>query len=125
MSAIKAAAVGSLLFGLQIAAAFAAGPPKLDVTMTCDGAARLTGRDKQGCLQDERAAQGVLVQNWSKYGADERTRCVALVQAGGAASYVELLSCLESGRYAKGSREGDSILIETDQSEPLTVDPPR
>jgi hypothetical protein len=125
MSALRAIAVGFLLFGLQVADAFAAGPPKLDVAITCDGAARLAGRDKQGCLQDERAAQGTLAQTWSKYRADDRSRCVTLVQSGGAASYVELLSCLEARQHAKGAREGDSILVETDQSERLTPDPSR
>jgi hypothetical protein len=125
MSAFKKIGVTFLFFGLQTAAAFAAGPPKLDVTITCDGAARLSGRDKQGCLQSERAAQATLAQSWSKYGADDRSRCVTIVQIGGVSSYVELLSCLLTKRDAKGFSEGDSILIETDQSERSPAAPER
>jgi hypothetical protein len=119
MSAPKRIAVASLLFALQVAPAFADGPPKLDVTATCNGAAQLAGRDKKACLDDERGAERTVAQNWSKYNADDRVRCVRTVNAGGAASYVELLSCLETMRDAKGFREGDSLLVETDQSEQL------
>jgi hypothetical protein len=110
MSALKTIAVASLLSGLQAAAAFAAGPPKLDVAITCNGAARLAGRDKQACLEDEHAAQSVLARNWSKYKANDTTRCVGIVTTGGPPSYVELLSCLEAMRDAKEFREGDSLI---------------
>jgi hypothetical protein len=125
MSAFKTIAVASLFFGLQAVAAFAAGPPALDVTRTCGGAAQLAGRGKQACLEEERAARSTLAQNWSGYKADDRSRCVAIVQIGSVASYVELLACLQTKRDAKGFREGDSILIESDQSEPLTPPPDR
>lgn len=125
MSALRAIALGSLLFGLQITAAFAAGPPALDISVSCGGAAEFAGRGKQACLEDEHAARSTLAQSWSKYKADDRARCVAIVQIGGVPSYVELLSCLQTKRDAKGSHEGDSILVETDQSEPFTPAPDR
>jgi hypothetical protein len=125
MSALKRIAMVSLLFGLQVTAVCAAGPPALDVTITCGGAAQLAGRDKQACLEDERATRSTLAQTWSTYRADDRIRCVAIVQIGGVPSYVELLSCLQTKRDAKGFRESDSILVETDQSDQLTPAPDR
>jgi hypothetical protein len=40
MSALEKIAVASLLFAMLPARAFADGPPKLEVTTTCNGAAR-------------------------------------------------------------------------------------
>jgi hypothetical protein len=112
MSALNRIAVASLLLGLQVAIAFADGPPKLNVAPSCDAAARFAlsgGRDKEACLEDEHAAESVLAQNWSKYNAADKTQCVGNVKTGGPASYVELLSCLEIMRDAKSIREGDPL----------------
>ena len=57
---------------------------------------------------DERSAEDVLTENWSKYDAADKTQCVGNVRTGGPASYVELLSCLEIMRDAKANRQGDS-----------------
>src|SRR5260370_145184 len=84
---------------------------------SCAAAARgaiSAGRDKEACLVDERTAEGVLVQNWSKYDAADKTQCVGNVKTGGPASYVELLSCLEIMRDAKAIRQGD-VLAPSDQ----------
>jgi hypothetical protein len=101
-------AIAVVLLGLPAAAALADGPPKLDVTVSCNGAARgaiSVGRDKESCLADERSAQDVLAQNWSKYGAADKIQCVGNVKTGGPPSYVELLSCLEVMKDAKEIRE--------------------
>jgi hypothetical protein len=138
MPAVKRIALASLLFALQFTTAFADGPPKLDVTRTCNGAAQATGRAKEACLEDEQVGQRTLAKKWSKYRADNKTRCIALVQTGGVPSYVELLSCLDALQDAKGVREGDGIMVEADQSKqpntrpvergpdglPLTEEPP-
>jgi hypothetical protein len=111
MSALNKIAVASLLLGLQVTAAVADNPPKLDVTTTCNAAAQFSiviGRDTEACLDDERAAESTLAQNWSKYNADDKTQCVGTVRTGGPGSYVELLSCLEVMRDAKELREGDT-----------------
>jgi len=105
-------AVVVLMFGLPAASALADGPPTLNVSPSCDAAARgaiSAGRDKEACLLDERAAQDVLAQNWSKYDAADKTQCVGNVKTGGPASYVELLSCLEIMRDAKAIRQGDLL----------------
>jgi hypothetical protein len=110
MLALKAIAVAPLLLSLQVAIAFMDGPPKLDVTATCNAAAQFAlagGRDREGCLGDEHEAESTIGQNWSKYSAANKTQCVGTVKTGGPASYVELLSCLEIMRDAKEFREGD------------------
>src|SRR6266436_5959764 len=69
MSALNRIAVASLSLGLQVTAAVADDPPKLDVTTTCNAAAQFSiviGRDKEACLDDERTAESTLAQNWSK-----------------------------------------------------------
>jgi hypothetical protein len=105
-------AVVVLMLGLPAASALADSPPKLDVNPSCNAAARgaiSAGRDKEACLVDERTAQDVLTQNWSKYDAADKTQCVGNVKTGGPASYVELLSCLEIMRDAKEIRQSDSL----------------
>src|SRR5215470_6309330 len=102
-----------LMFGLPAASAFADSPPKLNVSPSCDAAARgaiSAGRDKEACLVDERTAEDVLAQNWSKYDAADKTQCVGNVKTGGPASYVELLSCLEIMRDAKAIRQTDPLM---------------
>jgi hypothetical protein len=112
MSASKIA-IAVLLLGLPAAAAFADSPPNLDVTATCNAAARgaiSVGRDKESCLSDERAAQDILLQGWSNFNAADKTQCIGNVRTGGPPSYVELLSCLEVMRDAKKFREsGDPL----------------
>ena len=112
MSVLNRVVIASLLLGLRVTVAVADGPPKLDVTTTCDAAARysiVAGRDNEACLGDEREAERAIAQNWSKYNADDKTQCVGTVTTGGPPSYVELLSCLEIMRDAKDSREGNSL----------------
>jgi hypothetical protein len=114
MSALKRITIASLLFGLPIVGAFAAGPPNLDVTATCNGAAKFNELGKKNCLEDERAAKSILVQTWSKYKTADAAQCVGTVNTGGPPSYVELLACLEARRDAKEFHEGVSI-IQTDK----------
>jgi len=101
-----------LMLGLPAAVALADSPPKLDVTPSCEAAARgaiSAGRDKEACMVDERTAEDALKQGWSKYNAADKTQCVGNVKTGGPASYVELLSCLEIMRDAKAIREGEPV----------------
>jgi hypothetical protein len=111
-------AIAVLLLGLPAAAATADGPPKLDVTPSCNAASRgaiWAGRDKESCLADERAAEDTLTQNWSKFSATDKTQCIGNVKTGGPPSYVELLSCLEVMRDAKEIREADQLAAPPEQ----------
>jgi hypothetical protein len=105
-------AIAVQLFGLQVVVAVADGPPKLNVTTSCNAAAKysvVAGRDNESCLGDEREAQNTVAKNWSKYNAADKTQCVGTVTTGGPPSYVELLSCLEVMRDAKNVREGNAL----------------
>jgi hypothetical protein len=105
-------AVVVLMLALPAAIARADSPPKLDVAPSCEAAARgaiSAGRDKDACLNDEKTAEDVLAQNWSKYDTADKTQCVGNVKTGGPASYVELLSCLEIMRDAKTIRAGEPL----------------
>ena len=87
-------------------------PPTLQVGPSCDAAGRygiVLGRNKEACLADETTAQDTLKQNWSKYGASDKSDCVGMVTTGGPASYVELLSCVEILRDARNIRNGDAL----------------
>jgi hypothetical protein len=92
--------------------AHAGGPPTLNVDPSCVAAGMgsvVLGRDKKACLADETTAQETLKQNWSKYGAADKTECIGMVTTGGPASYVELLSCVEILRDARNIRNADAL----------------
>jgi len=57
--------------------------------------------DSAACQRDEQGARSKLEENWSQYSAAERTKCHGLVATGGAASFVELLTCLEMAKQVK------------------------
>jgi hypothetical protein len=93
-----------VLVGCSIGAAAADNVPKLNVGPSCEAAARgavAAGRDKEACLGDERQAQEQATKNWSQYRSADKEECVGMINKGGPASYVELLSCLEVMRDAK------------------------
>jgi hypothetical protein len=88
------------------------GPPTLQVGPSCEAAGRggvVLGRNKEACLADESDAQNTLKQNWSKYPATDKTICSGMTTAGGPASYVELVSCLEILRDAKSIEATDPL----------------
>jgi hypothetical protein len=101
-------AIAVLVLGLPAAAAFADGPPSLDVNQSCEAAARgaiSKGRDKQSCLADEQTAREILARDWATYNATHKTQCIGTVKTGGPPSYVELQACLEVMRDAQKFRE--------------------
>jgi S1/P1 Nuclease len=108
LAAVLNKALGRQLFVPQVADKFADAPPNLDIVPTCARAVEIAGRDKEACLEDERAAKSALAQSWSRYNADDKTQCVGVVKAGRAASYVELLSCLEVMLNSKEFHENES-----------------
>lgn len=78
--------------------------PTLNVEPSCRSAATtsiMVGRTADNCLNDERAARTQLEQSWTQFSANDKSHCMSLVQTGGGASYVELLSCLEMSRDAR------------------------
>lgn len=51
--------------------------------------------DASKCMDDEKSAQQQLSSMWLKVPAGPRESCEALAMAGGAQSYVDLLTCLQ------------------------------
>ena len=86
------------------------GPPKLNVSPSCDAAARgsvVAGRDTAACLSDENAALDAIKKNWTQYSSADKVVCVGMNSTGGPSSYVELLSCLEVMRDAKNIQKDE------------------
>jgi hypothetical protein len=81
--------------------AIADAPPKFDAAPGCKAAAAINqsldlsvSQDYESCMNDEESARSELVQNWSTYPADAKTRCVGQTTVGGTPSYVEVVECI-------------------------------
>ena len=86
--------------------------PTLNVEPSCKAAGAvglMMGRTADSCMNDEKAARADLVKNWGSFSASDKTHCLSMVQTGGGASYVELISCLEMSRDAKKIAEGRKL----------------
>jgi len=76
--------------------------PTFDIASECryEGG---SAANVERCSQDETAALGQLKTEWVQFvGADELS-CMETTQIGGFASYVELLTCLETARDVAGA----------------------
>jgi hypothetical protein len=63
------------------------------------------------CAKQEGAARDALAKQWSEFNAADRARCVRASATNGAASYVEVLTCLELDRDAKKLHQpGDAAI---------------
>jgi hypothetical protein len=76
--------------------------PELNIEPSCRAAAAtgLIGRDAEICKRDEKTARDKLEHDWGQFNDTQRSHCLALSTAGGPASYVELLTCLELAKAA-------------------------
>ena len=100
------AALPILLLGWGVGVAVLDDVPKLNVEQSCEAAAQgavVAGRNKQACLEDERGALEQVAKNWSQYLLSDKQQCVALINKGGPAGYVELLFCLEVMRDSRSN----------------------
>lgn len=88
--------------------------PTFDVAKSCREAQDIGGDAERlaykGCMQDESEARKQLVQNWSRFKAEDRRNCVAQ-GASPMPSYVEILTCIEM--YDGGS------VLNKGQAQPL------
>ena len=79
--------------------------PTFDPGPSCRTGAQ-TGVDLQpnvaGCVQDEEQARASLLKDWQQFSRNDKSSCVAEAESGGPRSYIELLTCLEIARDAKG-----------------------
>lgn len=133
MSTLRTIAIAALALATDAATdavlAAPAGPPKLDISRSCDASVDVAGRDKKFCIDDETAARTFLTKSWSTYKSADLTRCMGIVQSGGPPSYVELQLCLEAARMSTGTRTGGPSILQEGpleapgQSEPAAEPP--
>jgi hypothetical protein len=90
--------------------------PELNVEPVCKGIAEQGGvtfhdpaiaKEKQNCIDSERAIRDELVKQWSGFNPADRTSCVNESTMGGESSYTELLTCLEMARDVRAMRNAD------------------
>ena len=105
----------ALALGIQLMMPFAVadGVPELNVEQVCAGIAKQGGvtfhdpavaKEKQNCLESERATRDELAKKWSEFTPADRTSCVNEARMGGDSSYTELLTCLEMARDVRVMR---------------------
>lgn len=94
-------------FFLSIGTVVADDVPNFDVTPSCRVGASIgtTGTAFSACLQKEKEAHDQLKAQWTQFKQRDKEKCIRLCNCGGvAASYVELLTCLQMS-----SPEGSGI----------------
>jgi hypothetical protein len=95
----------AFLFPLVVIAASCAhaadGVPTFNVNASCTAQAAVAPERKAKCLSDEQSARSVLERQWQTFGAADKQVCTETATIGGAASYVELLTCLQMDADAR------------------------
>jgi hypothetical protein len=95
-------------FGISFVMTVADKVPSFDVTASCKAVAKFglaLAHSPEACVQDENSAHAELVQKWSAFHADDRSRCVSETMVGGdSPSYVEILTCLQLTQEAEAEK---------------------
>lgn len=87
--------------------------PEFDPGPSCraaTAASAMVNRTEDVCKRDETDARGKLQEQWGQFAAGHKARCVGLSKAGGAPSYVELLTCLEMAKAADNLPAQDRLV---------------
>jgi len=99
MSIIFPTILATALVGLVLTVAD--NPPKFNVDPGCKAAAAINqsmdlavSQSYESCMNDEESARQELINTWTKYTPQEKSRCVGQTEVGGTPSYVEVLECL-------------------------------
>jgi hypothetical protein len=89
--------VATALTGTELAAAAEGEVPRFDIAATCRTSGSVQTPAK--CMQDEQVAREQLARLWPQFRQADAARCVQITtNPGGAAGYVELLTCLQAAR---------------------------
>src|SRR5262245_45210173 len=99
--------LASIIVLAGLSAAHAADVPTLNVQRMCrEAAATASTTDyEERCIRSEHTARDELLRQWKNFPPTDQQQCTALATMAGSASYVQLISCLESNRDARKSRE--------------------
>jgi hypothetical protein len=91
--------------GAVLLVAAADSVPTFDARKGCQAGAD-SGVDLQPnvneCVASEAQARESLVKQWKSFSAADRTNCVDETSMGGPPSYIEILTCIEMARDARG-----------------------
>jgi hypothetical protein len=109
--------IPAIIVGGHLAVAAADRPPVVNFEQTCreETAGEMRTNDKfEVCIADEKRARDQLAAQWSSFDPAARTRCARTSTSGHAASYLELLVCLELDQadrevHGQGSTTGITI----------------
>jgi hypothetical protein len=89
--------------GAQPIVAVAQEVPTFDVSRTCRAESAALPDAARTCVADEQQARGVLVAQWNQFTSESKTSCLQEATGiAGVRSYVELLTCLQTAKDAKG-----------------------
>jgi hypothetical protein len=89
--------IAAALTGTELTAAAEGELPKFDIATTCRSSGSLQTPAK--CMEDEQVARDQLQRLWPQFRQADASRCVQITtNPGGAAGYVELLTCLQAAR---------------------------
>jgi hypothetical protein len=86
--------------------------PEFNIEPSCRAAAKASvtpSRDADACKRDELTVRDKLNDQWKQFTPAQKAHCVSLTGLGGSPSYVELLTCLELVKAAKGLPPGDRM----------------
>jgi hypothetical protein len=97
--------------------------PKFDIVRECSFEGG-SSADVARCSRDEAAALRQLHQAWAQYASADRMACTAETTIGGAASYVELLTCLEMASYGKNADNNSRGPRAKSELRPMQLEPP-
>jgi hypothetical protein len=94
----------ALLLLASAGIAAAQGIPTINITPTCQAAAKGSvgmQQDFDSCRKSEEAARDILAKEWNSFPAADRGSCHRLTTTGTPGTYTELLTCLEMKRDAR------------------------
>jgi hypothetical protein len=86
--------------------------PEFNIQPSCRAVAKASvapNRYVDACKREELAARDKLNDQWKQFMPAQKAHCVSLTELGGSPSYVELLTCLELAKTAKGLPPGDRM----------------
>jgi hypothetical protein len=109
--------IPAIIVSGHLAVAVADRPPVVNFVQTCreETAGEMQSNDKfEVCIADEKRARDQLAAQWSSFDPAARTSCARTSTSGHAASYLELLVCLELDQadrevHGQGSTTGITI----------------
>ena len=74
--------------------------PLYNLSKSCRSETATAAGDRN-CLANEQHARETLLRQWSRFAPADKGNCLQVEEAGGAPSYVELLTCLQMAASAK------------------------